>query len=385
MSSNTSVNCNNKYNSKSTKKSNVLLVEDSEFVNNAIKKELDGLGYDCMQALSLEEAMQLLKENVYEFIVLDLHLPDAYGEKLFLAVTTHSDAKVIILTSEQDVDIRNSLFKFGALDYVLKDKNFIKSIHKIDDMINSIEANKEFSILVIDDSSLVRKQIEMILKVRNYQLYLAQTAQDGLDMLENSEIDLVILDLELPDIPGLKVLQRIKNNPEHCALPVMILSGTNDPDLISSVLKGGASDFVHKPFNIEEFTLKINLWTQLSNKKNEVHCLEQLLTQYKSILNDRNMVMKIDKYGVIKEANKNFCDFFAYNKHELIGESCDVLHNDAETFSTFLNKLQSSRDKKKKINMNIKKKDGNTENINLNITLIHNNKGELFEYIIVYG
>ena len=90
-------NCNNELDLKSNNGSNILIVEDSEFVNNAVKIELEKLGHYCVQAFTLEEALQsiALMANC-DFVILDLNLPDAHGEKLFFTLHAHTEAKIII-------------------------------------------------------------------------------------------------------------------------------------------------------------------------------------------------------------------------------------------------------------------------------------------------
>ncbi|PHR58543.1 MAG: hypothetical protein COA44_03635 [Arcobacter sp.] len=327
--------------------SNILIVEDSEFVNKAIKTELEKLGHHCVQAYTLEEALLLIKlMETCDFIILDLHLPDAYGEKLFHRMSEYRDSKIIILTSEEDIQIRSTLFKSGVLDYILKDKNFINSILKADETMRNIANNIDFNILIIDDSALLRKYIEMVLSVRNYTVLQAKTAQDGLDTLKNKKVDLVILDLELPDMHGTKVLEIIKNDSIFFTIPVLILSGTNNPELISSVLKGGASDFIQKPFNIEEFVLKIDLWSRLRTKTDETYYLQQLINEYKNVIDRSTTVAILDAKGAFIHANEKFCQMSGYAKEELIGKSYEIIY-DSQILGVISKELKVAMQNKK--------------------------------------
>lgn len=378
--------CTSKLESSENRGSNILIIEDSEFVNDAIKTELDKLGHHCVQAFTLEEALQLmgLMERC-DFIILDLHLPDAYGEKLFFTVNAQNDAKIIILTSESDAQIRSSLFKSGALDYILKDENFLQSVLKADETMRNIGKNRGFNILVIDDSMLVRKHVEMVLEVRNYTVLQAQSAKEGLDAIKNEQVDLIILDLELPDMHGTKVLEIIKSDSLSFEIPVLVLSGTNNPELISNVLKGGASDFVQKPFNIEEFVLKVDLWAQLTSKTDQIHYLQQLVKTYKNTI-DRSTIMSIANLeGVITHANEKFCEASGYMKEELVGQPHSIIrHPDvsAEVFEKLWQIIQGKKTWSGRLkNQN---KNGDTFITDTVITPIIDACGNITEYIATY-
>ena len=205
------------------------------------------------------------------------------------------------------------------------------------------------------------------------------------ELAGNNEIDLVILDLELPDMLGIEVLKIIKENPLNCSLPVIVLSGTNDPELISRVLKGGASDFVSKPFNIEEFTLKISLWTQLASKTSEIHCLKHLLNEYSDIVYSNNIVSKSDVHGVFTYVNDKFCVLSGYKREELIGNQASMLR-DPEISDSIFKELWENINKKQIWNGELtnRNKNGDIYKIKVSIKPILDSSGDIFELLAIY-
>ena len=379
----------NVYNGFSTdakKGSDILIVEDSEFVNDAIKTELEKLGHHCIQAFTLEEALQLIKVmESCDFIILDLHLPDAYGEKLFFTLDAQSEAKIIIITSEDDAQIRSSLFKSGALDYILKDENFFESVLKADETIQSISENRGFNVLVIDDSALLRNHVEMVLGVRNYTILQAKTAQEGLNALKENRVNLIVLDLELPDIHGTEVLQKLKEDTELSRIPVIVLSGTNNPELISTVLKGGATDFIQKPFNIEEFVLKVGLWRKLTSKTDKVNYMQQFINEYKQMVDQTKIMAVINKEGIITHVNEKFCQVSGYEQDELIGQAYEVVHY-PEMLDSVLTALWDTIKNKNTWSGKLKNQNKNGEVFITDtvITPIVDSYGNVIEYIVAY-
>ena len=104
-------------------------------------------------------------------------------------------------------------------------------------------------ILVIDDQPAVADVIHDALSESGYTVTVAASAAEGLSEMARERADLVILDLGLPDMPGLDLLDRV--HLEWPKVPVVILSGTEDPVLAQRTLAHGAADYVTKPFDIE--------------------------------------------------------------------------------------------------------------------------------------
>lgn len=115
-------------------------------------------------------------------------------------------------------------------------------------------ATDEKIILVIDDSIVIRKMVELALENEDYQIETAVTGKDGLKLLDQLEPDIVILDLMLPDINGIDLLKTIKASK---GIPVIMLSGKDSPQTIEKARSEGADAFLPKPFRDEELVQTI--------------------------------------------------------------------------------------------------------------------------------
>ncbi len=116
------------------------------------------------------------------------------------------------------------------------------------------EKTGEKTILVIDDSIVIRKMVELALEEENYSLETAVTGKDGLKALDDVKPDLIILDLMLPDINGIDLLKTIKAS---LGIPVIMLSGKDSPQMIEKAKAEGADAFLPKPFRDEELVQNI--------------------------------------------------------------------------------------------------------------------------------
>ena len=269
------------------KKGYILVVEDSKTMNNIISKKLEELGFYIDKAFSLKDADKFLSHNKYDLIILDLHLPDGEGSDLIMDIRTITDTKIIILTSLKDEYLRDELFKYGILDYIVKDKNLQYSLEEIVKIIKHIQEKDKDRVLIIDDSRFVCKQVKRVLEPRNYIVDIAFTGNEGLQKLRETEYSLVVLDMELPDIHGTQLLQFIREDERFIKLPILVLSGTADAETVRYILKNGASDYLRKPFIFEEFLLRVDLWVDYYKQSKELDQKTQQLEELNKHLEER--------------------------------------------------------------------------------------------------
>ena len=114
---------------------------------------------------------------------------------------------------------------------------------------NSSIQNKK-TILMIDDEEICLLSMEILLLGSLYSLIKANNSKEGIEYLENNPdaIDLIFLDLMMPDIYGLDLLAYIKNDPLLSKIPVIIQSGIANQNDIEKAYSLGASDFIRKPY-----------------------------------------------------------------------------------------------------------------------------------------
>ena len=114
-------------------------------------------------------------------------------------------------------------------------------------------------LLIVDDSSVTRKVIKAVADVLQMK---TEEAQDGIEALETlsksyKEIDLVLLDWNMPEMSGYEVLVEIKGNDKYKNIPVMMVTSEGQKSNIVSAVRAGASNYLTKPFTVEELETKI--------------------------------------------------------------------------------------------------------------------------------
>jgi len=241
------------------KKLKILIIEDSKTFNNMLKRLFKNLADEIVQAFSFMEAEEHLENEEFDFIILDLILPDGEGDDLIEFLPKELRAKTIVLSGDDDVERRMYLFKMGILDYFSKLNPMGLILEDIKKLITSIEKNKDINLLVIDDSRFMRKNIKTLLYPRKYNLFFAESAEDGFEVLKKEDIHLILLDIELPGISGVNFIEIMKKNNKFIDIPVIALSSNDAPHIVARLLKHGANDFIKKPYIPEELILKCDL------------------------------------------------------------------------------------------------------------------------------
>lgn len=110
------------------------------------------------------------------------------------------------------------------------------------------------TILIIDDEVQIRRLLTINLELEGFPILEAATAKEGLSMAASHNPSLILLDLGLPDMDGLVVLQKLR---EWFTRPVMILSVRSDEENIVHALDHGANDYITKPFRTRELVARI--------------------------------------------------------------------------------------------------------------------------------
>src|SRR3974377_1266185 len=105
-------------------------------------------------------------------------------------------------------------------------------------------------VLLVEENSATAQSIELMLKSEGFNVYTTDLGEEGVDLGKIYDYDIILLDLNLPDMSGLDVLRQLRVGKVNT--PVMILSGTAEIDTKVKTLGGGADDYMNKPFHKDQ-------------------------------------------------------------------------------------------------------------------------------------
>lgn len=303
----------------------ILIVEDARVINTLLTRNLQKEGYECYQSFDLKNAKEVLQEHEISLIILDLHLSDGDGEELIFHIQEiEQNPKIVIFTSDNDLSRRDELFRLGILDYVLKGKHANIITKEILCIIHNIKINPNFTILIVDDSAVIRKMISRFLLPNGYKIIEAKNGPQSLEIIKSNNIDLVLLDMEMSDMNGMEVLKKIKQDERYFNLPIFIISSTLNIEVMRNAYKEGALDYFKKPFSPEELKLKVEQIIKQKQNEIDLQCNIEATNMCREFL-DRFFINAIfHSNSKLKWADNKFLEYFGKN-----------LKNLTQTFSNF--------------------------------------------------
>lgn len=104
------------------------------------------------------------------------------------------------------------------------------------------------SVLVVDDDVMNQKMAGFILGQKNYSVKIASSGMSAIQTLEKESFDLILLDIEMPEMDGFETFEIIKANDKMKEIPVMFLTASVEQEIVDKAMGMGAVDYVKKPF-----------------------------------------------------------------------------------------------------------------------------------------
>lgn len=220
----------------------------------------------------------------------------------------------------------------------MKDKN---THHRHRQAIDLVAYLHTMNILIVEDLALMRKQLDDLLVSRGYtNIYTASSAKEayevlGIDGAPNRavDIDLILLDIIMPEIDGLQLLQRIKGLEPLKDIPVIMVTALADDRNLQLAFDAGAVDYITKPFNDSEVCVRVNSALRL---KKEMDGRKARETELRETMNDlrsfktavENMQLGLtfaDIEGRIVYTNPADCRMHGYTMEGMIGMPASML------------------------------------------------------------
>ncbi|WP_419787452.1 hybrid sensor histidine kinase/response regulator [Pseudodesulfovibrio sp.] len=236
----------------------ILIVEDSRSIAQELQRSIGAaFSLSVEVASDYAQAEEMLGGfGSFPFLaILDLTLADAPNGEI-VDLFRNKNIPSIIFSSDFSEETRARMFAKGIIDYVVKDGQAVSNVL---DYIRRLRRNRGIRVLVVDDSASSRALQCSLLR---RQMFLVDEAASGTEALEilrgEEEISLAIVDYMMGDMDGVALIRSIRGEFGREKLPVIGVSSSKDPMLTVRFLKHGASDFLAKPFEAEEFNCRVD-------------------------------------------------------------------------------------------------------------------------------
>lgn len=142
------------------------------------------------------------------------------------------------------------------------------------------------TILVVDDMAVNLQVLGSFLGGQRYQVLVAKSGTEALSIIPETNPDLILLDIEMPEMNGYEVCRRLKNDPATREIPVIFLTSHDTADDIVAGFEAGAVDYVTKPFNRAELLARVRTHLELRQSREEIARAYRELMLKDQIMND---------------------------------------------------------------------------------------------------
>lgn len=150
-------------------------------------------------------------------------------------------------------------------------------------------------VLLIEDNATTARSITLFLEAAGFVCATADCGQAGLDRLAQAEVDLIVLDLNLPDIDGLRVCRMIR---QGNTVPILMLTARSAEEDIVEGLESGAQDYVCKPFGAKELIARVRRVLRDTSKAPEarqIHCADLVLDKDRRTLSQAGKTVALTR------------------------------------------------------------------------------------------
>ncbi len=232
------------------KKTNILIVDDEIDLLETLGDIFESKGYNVTMVEDGNKAIELLKKKYFDIILMDLKMPGISGVESFKEVKNlHPSAAIIMMTAGSiGEEIKEAM---GAGVDAVVDKPF-----NVKKLVATIESILERPlILVVDDRVEDRETLRDILVERKYRAFVAKDGYEAIDIVRRSDFDVILLDIKMPGMDGMEVLEVVKEiKPD---IGVVMMTGYSSEGLAGKSLKKGAYTCLYKPFLDMEKLLRV--------------------------------------------------------------------------------------------------------------------------------
>ena len=314
----------------------VLVIDDSVTFRKELKRSLEAAGYNVWEATTGEEGLALAAADRPDAVVVDGILPGIDGRTVVRRLKSDATLRstpCLLLTAAEGTDDELRAFEAGADAYVRKSEDLGVILVRLAALLRgAIVAGGETNpsllgpkrLLTVDDSITYLQELGSQLRQEGYDVVLAKSGEEALELLEVQPVDCILLDLIMPGLSGQETCRRIKQRVEWRNIPLVMLTARDDRDGMIEGINAGADDYIAKSADFD--VLKARLRAQLRRKHFEDEnrrIREQLVRRETEArfqrLTHSNIIGVIlgDIGGRLTDANDTFLTMLGYSRAEL--------------------------------------------------------------------
>ena len=252
-----------------SKNAPVLLIEDSTPAADQITRYLQEMGWECIVYTMGEGAVEEVIRVQPALVILDLLLPNLSGWDVLKQLKLHPQTQDIPVVIISVVDEHLQGLAQGAFDYLVKpitrtqlqatveklqyplpsESSAIKIVNK-PALVNPL-------ILVVEDNQANIDTMSGYLESRGYRLAIAHNGQEAIEQVHLQHPDLIVMDIQMPEMDGLEAIRRIREQPQFLDVPIIALTALAMTSDRATCLAAGANEYLTKPVKLKQLIVTI--------------------------------------------------------------------------------------------------------------------------------
>lgn len=264
--------------SSSAEAATILVVDDSVTFREMLRGALETSGYSVILAECGEDGLRMAAASRPTALIVDSVMPGIDGTTVIRRIRLDgalSGTPCLLLTGSEGSTAELRALDAGADAFARKEEDLkvvlarlatiIRNASGTGSQVTSLLGPKR--ILAVDDSMTYLQEISRVLRGDGYDVVLAHSGEEAIEMLAVQPVDCILLDLLMPGLGGREACKRIKTSPVVGHIPLIILTAVEDPDSMLDGLGAGADDYISKASEFE--ILKARVRAQMRRKQFE--------------------------------------------------------------------------------------------------------------------
>lgn len=240
---------------KPTTKNRVLVIEDDYATSKLLNNYLNKWGYDPVIVSTEEQAFNIISSEQLLAVILDIELPNANGLELLKKIHEHPNTKnvpVVVCSIEPE---QQKAFMMGAVEYFVKPINY----NYLVEVLTSYKLRKDSNILCVDDDVPTLNLVKQAIESAGFNAVAENVSANVMELINDKQIDLAIVDLDMPHPNGFELIKIIKSDKRFAHLPIIIYTGKENYKEDLKNIEGLFEELLDKrSTNIEDLAETIN-------------------------------------------------------------------------------------------------------------------------------
>ena len=287
----------------SNEQASLLLIDNNIQLGSELIQLAHSSGTSCYHFKNIQLAKTWLQSYSPELVILSIDTATQWRESLGLIrtlATSTPSIPIIVLSGIDSLENRVSAAQAGACGFLVKPVE-VSQIWEVACQLLSVNHFCTIKILVVDDDPILLSNLQSLLEPWGIAIAGLENPQNFWNTLESVSPDLLILDVEMPQIGGIELCQAVRTDPHWQGLPVLFLTSHSDPETVRQVFAAGADDFVTKPVVGPE------LLTRINNRLERSRLLQTLSTKdpQTGISNYTESTKELNNLFAESQVNKN--------------------------------------------------------------------------------